>query len=188
MSLVKKMPLVFLLIALCALALAVPMPAHSKEKGAEDVLEFKKKGFFLGGDLAGLVGFADGDVFGAPGKVDFLAGYQINPYVSVAADLWTFWFIAYAAEARAQVNFTPAKISPYAVATAGVVGILTTLDEDEGGGSAFTYSAGLGADFHLWKRGTLFAELKYRGAAAFSGGVNDLAHGLEAGVGLRWTF
>lgn len=181
----KKLYLALLLIALCALALAVPLPAHAKEAAPEPL--YKKKGFFLGGEVGGLVAFSD-DVFGAPGKLDFLVGYQINPYVSVAADLWTFWFIAYAAEAQVKVNFTDSKISPYAVGTVGAVGVINVWDDgDDGVESSLTYSAGLGADFHLWKRTTLFAEVKYRGGNEFSD-FNSAGHGLEAGVGLRWTF
>lgn len=174
-----------LLAVLFQLAAVSSLQAQSKPASSE--FEYKKKGFFLGGELAGLVGFGDGDVFGAPGKLDLLAGYQINPYISVAADLWTFWFIAYAAEANVKANFTDSKISPYAVGTIGVVKVISLLDEDEPGGAALTYSAGLGADFHLWKQGTLFAELKYRGGSDIDN-LSVSVNGVEAGVGFRWVF
>jgi hypothetical protein len=164
---------------------------QAQESQPSHVLEYKKSGFFLGGELAALVGFDDSAVIGAPGKLDLLAGYQINPYVSVAVDLWTFWFIAYAAEAHLKANFTDTKISPYVVGTAGIVGVLNVFDdEEEDTGAAFvTYSAGLGIDFHLWKQGTLFAEAKYRGVrlSTFED-ISGVVGGLEMGVGFRWTF
>ncbi len=162
-------------------------PLNAQEREAPDRFEYKKSGFFLGGELGALVGFGDGDVFGAPGKLDLLAGYQINPYISVAADLWTFWFIAYAAEAHVKANFTDSKISPYAIGTAGVVGVINVFEEEDTGGAAVTYSAGLGADFHLWRQSTLFAEARYRGGRGFEEG-GPAGHGLEVGVGYRWTF
>jgi hypothetical protein len=172
---------------MAGLVAAVALPAGASEK-APQTTDYKKKGFFLGGELAGLVGFADGDVIGAPGKLDFLVGYQINPYVSIGADLWTFWFVAYAAEAHVKANFTDTKISPYAVGTAGVVGIVNVFDDEEEGLALFTYSAGFGADFHLWKQGTLFTEVKYRGGTAFTKeDLSGTARGVEVGVGFRWT-
>lgn len=181
----KRLILIVLLLVLSGLALFSPLPVHADSSPPE--LEYKKQGFFLGGVLAGLVGFDNGSVYGAPGKLDLLAGYQINPYISVAADLWTFWFIAYAAEAHVKANFTDSKISPYAVGTVGVVKVLTLLDEDEPGGAALTYSAGLGADFHLWKQGTLFADVRYRGGRDIDN-LSLSGHGMEVGVGFRWTF
>jgi hypothetical protein len=171
-----------LIVGLALFSCIVPAPAQEPAQAQER----KSSGLFLGGEVGALIGFGDGATLGAPGKVDFLVGYQVNPYFSVGADLWTFWFIAYAAEAHLKANFTDSKISPYAVGTAGVVGVITTLDEDEGGGAAFTYSAGLGADFNLWKRATLFTEARYRGATGWEDSPS--AHGLEAGVGLRWRF
>lgn len=174
---------------LSVFAILSTTPLQAQEKAPKE-LEFKRSGFFLGGELGALVGFDEGDVFGAPGKLDLLIGYQINPYISIAADLWTFWFVAYAAEAQVKANFTDTKISPYAVGSAGVVGIVNVFDDEEEGGVGFvTYSAGLGVDFHLWRKGTLFAEIKYRGGRAFTEeDLSGAAHGLEAGVGFRWTF
>lgn len=170
------------------MALFVSKPLCAEENKSADDFQYKKSGLILGGELGALVGF-DGGVYGAPGKLDLLVGYQVNPYFSIGADLWTFWFIAYAGEAHAKVNFTDGKISPYAVGTVGVVRVLTVLDEGEGGATAFTYSAGLGLDLHLWRHGTLFAEAKYRGGMGMNGdSFSDAAHGLEAGVGFRWTF
>lgn len=183
----KRFLLISLLLILYGLALAAPLTVHSQEKTPE--LDYKKKGFYLGTGLAGLIGIDGSGIAGAPGKLDFLAGYQFNPYVSVGVDLWTFWFLAYAAEAHVKANFIDAKISPYAVATTGVVGVLNVWD-DGGGQNAvgLTYSAGAGVDVHLWRRTTLFAEAKYRGAV----GLGDLSsrpgHGAEIGVGFRWMF
>lgn len=181
----KRLVLFFLLLIL--LALAAPLSAHSREKASE--LEYKKKGFFLGGELAGLMSFDfDNDTVGAPGKLDLLLGYQINPFVSVAADLWTFLCLAWAAEAHVKANFIDSKISPYAVMTAGVVGVVP-LESDSATGPIFTYSAGLGGDFHLWRKGTLFAEAKYRGGVnAGAADQNNIAHGIEIGAGFRWLF
>ena len=150
-------------------------------------LEYNKKGFILGTELAGFIGFDEGQVIGAPGKVDLILGYQFNPYISIAADLWTFWFVAYAAEAQIKANFTDSKISPYAIGTAGVIGVINVFDDEEGGSIGLaTYSAGLGVDFHLSKKGTLFTDLRYRGGTEIDD--QGSANGIEIGVGYRWTF
>ena len=151
--------------------------------------KYKKKGFFLGSELGALVGFSDGEVFGAPGKLDLLLGYQINPYFSVAADLWTFWFIAYGAEAQLKANFTDTKISPYAVGSIGIAGVLNVFDDEGDNATLLTYSGGLGLDFHLWRKATLFAETKYRGGSTFTNDdISGSGHGMEIGVGFRWIF
>ena len=178
----KRFLSILILLALSGLAL----PAQSAETKKE--LDYKKKGVFLGGELGALVGFDDGELIGAPGKLDFLVGYQINPYVSVAADLWTFWFIAYAAEAHVKANFTDSKISPYAVGTAGIAGVINAFEDGGNSPVGLIYSAGLGVDFHLWKQGTLFTDVRYRGGRSFDDDLNVNGHGLEMGVGFRWMF
>lgn len=152
-------------------------------------LNYKKKGFFLGTELGALIGFSDRRTVGAPGKLDLLIGYQINPYISVGADLWTFWFLAYTAEAQVKVNFTDKKISPYAVGSIGAGIALNAFDDDGDNVGFLTYSAGFGVDFHLWRKSTLFAETKYRGGSGFDNGdFLDSEHGMEIGVGCRWIF
>jgi hypothetical protein len=169
------------------MALVFTTSLHAEEKKLLDSYEYKKRGFQLGGELTTLIGIAP-EAGIAPGKLDFLIGYQVNPHLAFYADLWTLWFLAYAAEFNTKVNFTDAKISPYFTGTVGGGGAFLLEDDDDTFGSFFTYSAGLGVDFHLWRKATLFAEGKYRGATGVSDLNDGSVHGLEFGVGLRWTF
>ncbi len=150
---------------------------------------WNKPGFFLGTELAAFIS-PEIDPPGVPGKIDLLIGYQLTPKVSIAADLWTFWFIGYSAEAHVKVNFNEAKISPYAVGTVGIAGLVNVFNDSSNNVFSFlTYSAGFGGDFHLWKRTVLFTEARYRGGLKLESNQSDqMAHALELGVGLRWHF
>ncbi len=159
---------------------------HSQSISSADTLDYKKQGFQLGAEIGGLIALSP-DVIGAPGKLDFLIGYKFNPYFTLNLDLWTFWFLAYVAEINPKVNFSDSKFSPYLSATFGGGGAFFLNDEDNDIRGFLTYSAGPGNDMHLWKKTTLFTEIKYRGATNF-GDERDLVHGLELGFGVRWTF
>jgi opacity protein-like surface antigen len=166
----------------------------AQEKGPHDLSGWKKKGFFLGGELSGLIGFYNGvkgfqdQTVSGHGKIDLLIGYQLNPYVSLNIDAWALDLVVYGIEFNPRINFTESKISPFLTASVGIS--VNGVCEETSDCSPITYSAGIGTDIHLSRKGTLFAEAKYRGFNGPVGGeaITLLNHGLELGVGFRWTF
>lgn len=186
-------PLIFFVLN-AAILFTVSTPASAaslmnEEEKTSATLEYKKSGFHLGGELSGLIGI--GEVSGgAFGKLDFIAGYQFNPYISLNADLWTFWFLAYGVEINPKINFIDAKISPFVTASFGIASVFLLDDSDNTAEAFLTYSAGAGVDIHLSRHGTLYAFGKYRGGTNALGDIaaGDVAHGVEFGVGFRWLF
>ena len=168
-------------------------PLSADEKKAPETLEFKKSGFQLGGELSGVIGFG-GIHFGEEqgtsghGKIDIILGYQFNPFFSLNADLWAIDLVNIGVEINPRINFTEGRISPFLTASLGIASNLFC--EDSNCSPPITYSAGVGTDIHLGKKGVVFIETKYRGFSREVEGESAslFTRGLEFGAGFRWMF
>lgn len=182
--------------------------AHARTgRGARDLASFSKpigkydplpqRGFELGVSLSGFVILdKDAPVVPIPGKVDLTLGYRFNPYFSLSADLWTFWFLAYGAEIKPKINFVNGNISPFIAGTVGLVGIIPIFDwDDDDGDNAgrpplLTYSAGPGIDFRVGRRMLVTTDIRYRGVYSPDNwdDSSNYGHALETGVGMIFKF
>lgn len=168
--------------ALTALILAVFLPLFC----GRPLFAQGDGGFFLGGELDGVI--LPGSGLGVPvaAKLDFITGYQFNPYFSLNGDLWTVFFVVYGAELSPKFNFTKGRVSPFFAASIGVAGSpLGGDDDDDLSGNIIVpvYSAGPGLDIHFGEHGTLFLAARYHGVIGI---VTPPVVAL--GVGYRWTF
>lgn len=128
--------------------------------------DYRPKGFHLGGAVSMIVPFTDGWVVPLRGKLDFIVGYQFNPYISLDVKLSTLWFIGWQAAASTKINFTNTRISPFITGSIGGAGTYFSLEE-EGDFNIITattlYTAGAGVDFGLTKRSTIYAMFQIAG-------------------------
>lgn len=128
---------------------------------------YRPKGFHLGGAVSTLVPFTHDWIAALPGKLDFIIGYQFNPYISMDVKLSTFWIVGWEVQAATKINMTNTRISPFISGSIGFAGTIFDL-ETEGDFTGIPiatsiYTVGAGIDFGLTKRSTIYVMFQIAG-------------------------